>query len=158
MQRAGLAEAQLRAANDMLEQQSERLFELQTTIEVQAEALGKTDEQLMAFVAKLNGIMGGEVANEEGAIARLTWLRAEAVKMEAVRDIVNDCYDADGQLLMSLGAALRMKGEYQNSAAVLKRAEQLADVETKNAELYRLNIEAERKLAVMAENQMPTAD
>ena len=143
---------QLKDAEAMLEQQGERLFELQTTIEVQAEALGKTDAQLMEFVGKLNGIMGGEVANEEGAIARMTFLRREAARMEAIREILDDTFEADGQMLMDLGAALRMPQEYPTTAEVLTRASALADVENKNAELYRLNIEAERKLAKLAED------
>jgi len=146
-------ERELKAEREMNEQLGERLHEMQTTVEVQAEALGRNDQQLMDFIGKLNGIMGGEVANEEGAIARMTFLRRESARLYAIRAIVNNNYDADTELLAQLAASLRMKVEHPGSDDVLARCEQLADVETKNAELYRLNIEAERELCKMRERE-----
>ena len=138
-----MSEQQLKEANELLEQQSERLFEMQTTIEVQAEALEKSDRQLMDFVGKLGEIMGGEVANEEGAIARLEQLRRKADRLDAVAKVLDGNYSPDEAFRRDLACALRRKDA--DYAGLLLRAAELADVEQKNAELFRQLVEAKRE-------------
>ena len=138
-----MSEQQLKEANELLEQQSERLFEMQTTIEVQAEALEKSDRQLMDFVGKLGEIMGGEVANEEGAIARLEQLRRKADRLDAVAKVLDGNYSPDEAFRRDLACALRRKDA--DHAGLLLRAAELADVEQKNAELFRQLVEAKRE-------------
>lgn len=137
-----MSEQQLKEANELLEQQSERLFEMQTTIEVQAEALEKSDRQLMDFVGKLGEIMGGEVANEEGAIARLEQLRRKADRLDAVAKVLDGNYSPDEAFRLDLACALRRKDA--DEIGLLLRAAELADVEAKNAELFRQLVEAKQ--------------
>ena len=129
-------------AEELLGQMSERLHEMQTTVEVQAEALEKSDRQLMDFIGKLNQIIGGEVANEEGAIARMEQLRRKADRLDAVAKVLDGNYSPDEAFRRDLACALRRKDA--DHAGLLLRAAELADVEQKNAELFRQLVEAKQ--------------
>lgn len=114
---------------------SERLHEMQVTVEVQSEALTQKDVELMEFVHKLHETMGGEkrLNSEADALARLRELRGNSDTYLAIRAVIRGNYDPDAELLRRLACAV---GTSQLDVdSVIRRAAQLSTALTKNAGL-----------------------
>jgi hypothetical protein len=112
-----------------------RLYEMQTTVEVQSDALNQKDVALMEFVHKLHETMGGEkkLTCEEDALARLRVLRDQSDRYLAIRSVIRGDYDAEEALLKRLACSLGCSQfDVEN---VIKRAGVLAGVLSENVGL-----------------------
>lgn len=125
---------------------SDRLFEFQTQIEVMGEALEMAEKRMLRFIDQLHNTMGGASVPtcEAEALDALRFIRGRADKYVAIREVLAGRFDPDQAILRRIACAV---GTSQlDIESVIKRAGQLSQVNSKNAELTRDLVRARQEI------------
>lgn len=128
--------ARLEAARAESAALSDRLHEMQTRVEVMGEELERRQDEFVAFLGRLSEAMGVDsLGGESGTLDFLRRLRAKAELVDTLRSVLNGDFSPDLELRKRVACALGVASF--SVGDILDRAQVLASVHVKNAEMFR---------------------
>lgn len=135
-----------------LEQMSDRLAELQTQIEVAQQDLDRRDAAFVNHITRLNEVIGAECSTEDLTYDAIRRLREKAERMQSIQDVIDGSFEPDAELVRQFACAIGSAKFDVNS--LLTRAEMLASVHSRNAEMYRQLAHKQARIAELEDERL----